>query len=320
MIRLGGALLVAGLALQGPGASPAVVGGLTAAAPLAAAYESILDADFARVASQLAPACPAVPAFCRVMEATALWWEISLEPDNTRLDASFGRAVEQAIAGATAWTVAEPARAEAWFARGAAYGVRAQWRVARDQRLAAARDGKQIKDTLERALALDPALHDAKFGLGLYRYYAEVGPAALRFLRWLLLLPGGDRAAGLRQMQEASVLGRVVRGEADYQLHRAYLWYENRSHDALAIIQQLQVRYPHNPLFALREAEIHDRYFNDAARSAAVLRALVTRAEAGDVHAATLAIRRARAALDALARARRDHRPIDHALRIRHFL
>ena len=66
----------------------------------------------------------------------------------------------------------------------------------RGEQLAAARDGKRIKDALERALALDPALQDAYFGIGLYHYYADVAPAAFKMLRWLLLLPGGDRARG----------------------------------------------------------------------------------------------------------------------------
>ena len=60
--------------------------------------------------------------------------------------------------------------AEAWFYLGGAYAARAQWRVLRDERLAAARDGKRIKDALDRAVALDPQLNDAYFGLGLYKY------------------------------------------------------------------------------------------------------------------------------------------------------
>jgi len=48
-------------------------------------------------------------------------------------------------------------------------------------------------EQLERALTLDPSLQDAYFGIGLYHYYAAVAPTAARVLRWLLLLPGGDR-------------------------------------------------------------------------------------------------------------------------------
>jgi hypothetical protein len=203
------------------------------------------------------------------------------------------------------WTTEEPQRAEAWFARGAAYSARAQWRVLRRERVAAARDGKQIRGALERALELDPTMHDAQFGIGMYRYYADVAPTILRMLRWLLLLPGGDRAAGLAQMHAARDHAVVLRGEADYQLHLIYLWYENRAHDALALIRSLEQRYPRNPLFPLIEADIHDVYFHDAQTSAIVLNALIARADAEAVNASELATRRARRALSALDARRR---------------
>ena len=45
---------------------------------------------------------------------------------------------------------------------------------------------------------------DAHFGIGIYQYYADVAPAAAKLLRWLLLLPGGDRVKGLqRDRQDA---------------------------------------------------------------------------------------------------------------------
>ena len=81
-----------------------------------------------------------------------------------------------------------------------------QWRVLRVERLAAARDGKRIKEALERRHRARPALDDAYFGVGLYKYYADVAPAAAKFLRWLLLLPGGDRGEGL----QADAAGRAT--------------------------------------------------------------------------------------------------------------
>jgi hypothetical protein len=289
------ALLPPSLTSQAP-APPATVG-LTESFALSQAYDAVLNADFTEVGVRVSPACATAPAWCSVMQAVSQWWEISLDPDDRRQDAAFNRQVASALAASERWTEAEPRRAEAWFALGASYGVRAQFRVARQERLAAARDGKQIKMALERALTLDPSMHDAKFGLGMYRYYADVAPTALRFLRWLLLLPGGNRRAGLLQMQDAREHGVVIQGEADYQLHLIYLWYEHRSHDALALIRRLEDRYPRNPLFALIEANIHDTYFHDQKTSEAVLRALITRAEAAQVNAPTLALRRARTAL-----------------------
>jgi hypothetical protein len=280
------------------GAAP--VPGLSHPATLADAYHAILNAEFDQVAAQLDGACSDVPEWCAVLDAVSLWWQIALDPESTQYDSRFSRAGENAIAVSTAWTEREPQRAEAWFALGAAYGVRAQWRVQRRERLAAARDGKHIKESLERALALDPDMHDAKFGIGMYRYYAATAPTAFRMLRWLLDLPGGDRKGGLQQMLDARERGFVLRGEADYQLHLIYLWYENRPHDALALIRDLQTRYPDNPVFTLSEANIHDVYFHDHKTSEIVLRALIARATSSEVNASALALRRARAQLNAL--------------------
>ena len=113
---------------------------------LARLYDTILDADFDQVPARVRQTCPpAAPEFCQVLTAVAIWWEISLDPDSRQHDAGFVAAVEAAITSSEAWTKREPQRAEAWFALGASYGARAQWRVLRKERLAAARDGKRIK-------------------------------------------------------------------------------------------------------------------------------------------------------------------------------
>jgi hypothetical protein len=301
---LAATVVVVGLLVQAAGtAHPTMSGpptGLTHRAELIDTYDAILNADFQLASARMAPACMDVPVWCAIMEAVSLWWQIALDPDSRVHDARFSRAVERAIGAAEGWAEQTPTRAEAWFAIGAAYGARAQWRIERRQRLAAARDGKRIKHALERALALDPLLHDARFGIGLYRYYAAVAPVGLRMFRWLLLLPGGDRKAGLQQMADAYEQGDVIRGEAAYQLHLIYLWYEERPADALALIRELQQRYPRNPLFVLNEATILDVYFHDVEASVHVLRELMARAQAGDVNESALAVRRARALLHAL--------------------
>jgi hypothetical protein len=298
--------LIVGLVLLVTMAVPArqlPIRGLTNASAVARAYDTILGADFANVAARLDEACdpprvrtgprpgetPAGVEVCSVLEAMALWWRISLDPESRVHDADFARIVDRAIAGADDWTEREPDRAEAWFYLGAAIGARSQWRVLRHERLAAARDGKQVKEALERSLTLDPTLHDASFGIGLYRYYADVAPAAVRMLRWLLLMPGGDREGGLAQIANARDHGQLVRGEADYQLHLIYLWYEQRATDALTLIEGLQTRYPANPLFHQIEAEIHDVYRHDPEASYAASARLVALAAAGLVHEPALA-------------------------------
>lgn len=275
--------------------APPPIRGLTAAPDIAAAYDTILDADFAGFPARLASVCDRAPReACQMLDALALWWQIALEPESRARDVTFERLAGDAIEAASAWTTREPDRAEAWFYLGAAYGTRVQFRVLREQRLSAARDGKRIKESLERALTLDSTMHDAAYGLGLYRYYADIGPGVLKILRWLLLLPAGDREGGLRQIVEARDRGLLVRAEADYQLHLIYLWYEHRAADALAIVRGLQARHPRNPLFRQIEAEIADVYFHDHAASLAAASDLLSRAGDGRVNEAPLASVRAR--------------------------
>jgi tetratricopeptide (TPR) repeat protein len=282
--------------VPGAGAASAPITGITAADRVAHAYDLILDANFDALKKALPETCPPAPLVaCRGLEALSLWWQIQLDPDVRTLDAEFLTATNRAIAEAERWTIAEPQRAEAWFYLGAAYGARAQFRVYRVERLAAARDGKRIKEALEQALALDPSMHDAEFGIGMYRYYAGVAPAIFRFLRFLLLLPGGDREGGLAQLERAGRLGVLVGGEAQFQIHVLYLWYEHRSKEALAIIRDLQRRYPRNPLFRQIEAEILDKYFHDHRASLAASEQLLTLARSGAVFRTDIAERVARA-------------------------
>ena len=264
--------------------------GITAAASVARGSDLVLNADFEGLEEALPAICPPAPQVaCMGLDALSLWWQIHLDPESHRLDTAFLSKVNTTIAEAERMTKAEPDRAEAWFYLGAAYGVRAQFRVYRVERLAAARDGKRIKDALERALTLDPDMHDAEFGIGMYRYYAGVAPAFFRFLRFLLLLPGGDRADGLRQLERAATRGQLVRGEAQYQIHVLYLWYEEKWPEALAIIRDLQRRYPRNPLLRQIEAEILDVYMHDAAASRNASEELLAMAQSHSVNRPDLA-------------------------------
>jgi tetratricopeptide (TPR) repeat protein len=276
---------------------------LTGGPQLAVAYDAIFDARFDDVPALLTAACgnvrlrgfaassrqpspgtqPAPPEACQLLDVVAIWWRIQLDPNNRSRDDEFRTRVDAAIAAIDTWTTREPMRAEAWFYLGGAYGARAQWRVLRGERLSAARDGKRIKESLERALDLDPAMQDAYFGIGLYHYYAAVAPAAARFLRFLLLLPGGDRAKGLDEMLRAREGGQLLRSEADYQLHLIYLWYEKRTDRALELLHALHTRHPRNPHFLQSIATIEDVYLHDTAGSIRTWQQTLDAARAGQL-------------------------------------
>jgi tetratricopeptide (TPR) repeat protein len=268
--------------------------GLTGARQLARVYDTIFDARFEQVPVLLTQTClPRLSAgigaaargelapaeACQLLDVVALWWRIQIDPANRSHDETFRARANAAIAAVEAWTQREPLRAEAWFYLGGAYGARAQWRVLRGERLAAARDGKRIKAALEQALALDPALQDAYFGIGLYHYYADVAPAVAKMLRWLLLLPGGNKEEGLEEIMRGRSAGQLLQSEADYQLHLIYLWYEKQPDRALELLRGLRDRHPRNPHFQQLIAEVEDVYLGDHTASLRTWQALLEAAE-----------------------------------------
>jgi tetratricopeptide (TPR) repeat protein len=280
----------------GPGAR--AIEGLSAGPRLAAVYDTILRAQFEEARAQLARTCPPAPGpACDALREVALWWEVQQNLSSRVLDARFEAAAATAIRTATEWTEREPDSGEAWFYLAGAYAPWSQWRVLRGERLAAARDGKRIKDALERALALDNRLQDAWFGIGLYHYYADVAPAALKFLRFLLLLPGGNRAQGMAEMLRTRERGELLRGEADFQLHWLYLWYENNPARALELLGGLDQRYPTNPLFLARIAQVQHEYSSDHRASAASWQTLLDRSGSLSPSLAGMTVARARVGL-----------------------
>src|SRR5262245_21835217 len=275
--------------------APAAAQELTGGPQIRRAYDAIFDARFDEVSQLLARTCPPAPAeACQLLAAVGIWWRIQLDPESLANDAQFQTQIDSAIASAEAWTKREPQRAEAWFYLGGAYGARAQWRVLRRERVGAARDGKRIKDALERALALDPRLQEAYFGIGLYHYYADVAPTAAKMLRWLLLLPGGDKTEGMQEMMRAREHAELARDEADYQLHVIYLWYEKQPLRALDLLTTLRDRHPRNPLFPQLIAQVQDVYLHDLPASLRTWRSLLDAARAHRVGYPELAETRAR--------------------------
>ena len=276
--------LCALFALCGSLARPASAdaAGLTSPEPLMKAYELILDARFDEADHQLKSACPPAPQpACEVIGAVNDYWRLLLNPEDTSRDSALMTRINAAIASGEAWAAKEPKRAEAWFYLGGAYGTRVLLRGLRGQYLSAARDGKRIHDSLQLAIKMDPSLGDAYFGLGLYHYYAAIAPRAARILSMLMFLPGGDRAGGLREMEQTRSKGLLLRGEADYQLHLIYLWYERQQTPALRLIEGLRTRYPHNPIFYLRLADVQGNYIRNHQSALQTYRSLLDAARAG---------------------------------------
>ena len=131
-------------------------------------------------------------------------------------------------------------------------------------------------------------------GSGCIRYHADVAPAAAKVLRFLLMLPGGSKTEGMARMKRARAHGKLLQGEADYQLQILYLWYEKRADLAVGLLESLHERYPGNPLFPAQLADVQDRYLHDITASLATWRLLLAAARDHRVNEAALAEAQAR--------------------------
>jgi hypothetical protein len=224
------------------------------------------------------PADPLPPYF----EALATAWRIEERPERRDDDALLIALADAAIARSEARLGRNRDDLRALFGRGAAHGVKSRLALYRHQRGESAREAVRMRDDLKRVLELDPAHADARFGLALYDYYADVLPRALRLLRFLLGIPGGDRERGLLGLEEAARSARFHRREAQSQLYEIHAYYEDDPDAALANVQALYEDFPGSPLWGLKLAEHLRLRLGRFAQSAAIGAGIAARADAGE--------------------------------------
>lgn len=201
-----------------------------------------------------------------LLEADVSWWKIYLTEANlidpdvfealseaaTPYDADFWRLDGTAIGKAAAHVAAHQDEARNLFYEGLGFGLQTRMEALRDHVLATARSGKKLRNLSLAALKLDPNLGDAYFGVGLYNYFEDTLPTYVKMLRFLILLPGGNRLEGLRQIQAAMEKGQIVTAEARFHLAKNYSRPTDREFaKSLELFRQMERLYPHNPLWKL---------------------------------------------------------------------
>lgn len=241
-------LLAAGLAAVCLGAaSPA--GSATVPGGLLRATELLLDLDLDRAegACRGLPALPeaaAARAFCLGLVSLAR----AEEQDDPRPE--LDRFLEQTAEAAEAAEALErlrPADAELRLLLGLIHGSRALAEGSRGNSLAALRALAEAHRRLREALALDPALVDARYGLGLAALALERLPGLLRPLVGLFL-PAGEPGEGRRELERVAAEGRYLKGAAQVALLHLYAAEEPRQYGAvLRLGRELLARYPGNP-------------------------------------------------------------------------
>ena len=193
--------------------------------------------------------------FCQTghINSSEIWNAATVQA--SPFDGAFFQAVEEAIAAAEGMQEEPDSEALGAFYDGLAHGVRARLYTLRGEVVNSGREGKQMRESLLQASALDNDFRtDADAGLGAYNYYADVLSPLIKFFRFFLFIPGGDREQGLAQLQSASQDAVLLGPEARYELAKIYGLREHRPADALTMFRGLVDHFPDNAIFALSAA------------------------------------------------------------------
>ena len=107
---------------------------------------------------------------------------------------------------------------------------------------------RQAESEAKTLLAIDPTAQDAYVALGASQYVVGCMPG---YKRLFLRIGGvrGDKARGIQEMQIAAEHGRYLRPFAKILLALAYER-EHQMEQARALLAELTVQFPANPLFA----------------------------------------------------------------------
>ena len=195
-------------------------------------------------------------AFYRSVSSYQRWVAEGMQ--STQTYRAFETDAEESMKLAERMMASKPA--EAHYYIGAALGFRARANAAQKKFFRALPDGAASIKHLKKALALDPALSDARLGLGMYHYFAARMPAGAKPFAYLLLGEGPDRKLGLAELWSVAESSGIARMEARSML--AVILSKDDEADwvgADKLLAELSARYPHNPIDRLRRAYVAER-------------------------------------------------------------
>jgi hypothetical protein len=183
-------------------------------------------------------------------EALELWWTILPDLENTDLDKTFIRKLEEADHKADRLLHKDRHNVDALVIKSLANGFLARLYSNREGWYKSLGHARVSLNVLFRLEQLEPGLHDLQFGMGAYNYFAaylsEEYPI-VKPLAWML--PGGDRADGLKRLRVAADSSALLIPEASYFLGHINLNYEKNYGPALYYLGMLTERYPANGFY-----------------------------------------------------------------------
>lgn len=198
-----------------------------------------------------------------LIEGEALWWERYCEAcelkwgiveawrhDRESEDREYLATADKAIALAEA-RIAKADSAEMHFYAGMGYALKVRMYGLRGENRAGAKAGVAARSEMLAALKLDPQMADATAAVGIYNYYVDTLTPMLKFLRFLMGIPGGDKNEGIRQMEIGMTQGKLLAIDVRFILASALRRYDRKYEEALTVAQPLVAQHPSNRMFLL---------------------------------------------------------------------
>jgi len=186
----------------------------------------------------------------KFFKAMITWWRILLDLDNESLDERFYNQLEECIDICDNILDNNDKSVDAMFFKGGALGFRGRLLAIRESWFKAALDGKDGLALVFKSYEANPKNVDVQLGFGIYHYYADVIPQKYPAVKpFMVFFPKGDKAKGLKELENVAINGRYARLEARYFLMTLNFQFEDNMNESRKWARILLDDFPNNPNF-----------------------------------------------------------------------
>ncbi|MBI4061600.1 MAG: hypothetical protein HY403_09235 [Elusimicrobia bacterium] len=237
--------------------------------------DAVYRMDFAGADAVMAQAIALEPAYPHAYLGRAavdlIRFSYGSEQSDPSLIKTFEAKTRKTIEVAEAWLKTHPKDPDVLFVLGSAHGFCGRLAVVQRRWLKAFGHGRAAMKSIRRAVKLDPELHDAQLGLGMFDYYVATIP---KFAGWLAkVMLGGDRRRGLRAIRVAAEKGDYTKTTAQLILVEILLEDDFGARDSaqgLKLMRGVRAKYPDSSMLAsaLIVALYEDKKYGEALREA----------------------------------------------------
>lgn len=178
------------------------------------------------------------------------WWKIAPDVENDKYDDLFIDQMDIVIDKAEEMLDDDPKNKEAAFFLAGAYGFQGRLYSERKSWTRATFAGKNALKYLNLSRGEEELGPELLLGDALFNYFSVWIPENYPLLKPVVaMFPKGNKALGLKQLEDVAQNAFYARIEAQYFLFRLYASEEKQPYKALAITDYLHSKFPNNPYF-----------------------------------------------------------------------